>query len=104
MNVKNASLAHVDDQVAALKSPLKAFALLMGIGWLTLISVRFTLLPDVAAGINPAVLLSPTLTLLVVVYAWTRISRPGLAWHYLLTAIGFGQLGWIAWLGGPMSL
>jgi PAS domain S-box-containing protein len=104
MNVKDASLALVDDQVAALKSPLKAFVLLIGFGWLTLISMRFTLLPDVAAGINPGVLLSPTLTLLAVVFAWTRISRPGLVWHYLLTIIGFGQLGWIAWLGGPVSL
>lgn len=104
MNKGDAIRATIDEQWSAFQNPLKAFALVIGICWLGLISLRFTFLPDHAAGISLPVLLSPTLTLLFVVFAWTRISRSGLFWHYLLAIFGFAQLAWIAWIGGAMAL
>lgn len=104
MNKGDAIRATIDEQWSAFQNPLKAFALVIGICWLGLISLRFTFLPDHAAGISLPVLLSPTLTLLFVVFAWTRISRSGLFWHYLLAIIGFAQLAWIARIGGAMAL
>lgn len=104
MNKGDAISAAIDEQWAGFQNPLKAFAFVIGICWLALISLRFTFMPDHAAGISVPVLLSPTVTLIAVVFAWTRISKSGLFWHYLLAIVGFAQLAWIAWVGGALAL
>lgn len=84
------------DAQGPLRLPLKIFSIIFGIGWLLIGTVRFLALPDAAAGTGMAVLLAPTLSIALVIIAWSRASRPGFFWQYLITFLALAQVCWLA--------
>lgn len=92
------------DAQGPLRLPLKIFSIIFGIGWLLIGTVRFLALPDAAAGTGMAVLLAPTLSIALVIIAWSRASRPGFFWQYLVTFLALAQVCWLASVAGAAAL
>lgn len=90
-------------QDSALQASLKSFFLALMIVWLTAACIRFLFLPAFAAGFAPFLLILPLLIYATAIFAWTRVSQPGLIWQYILLVLGFAQAGLVATIGGATT-